>query len=64
MPLTRHFMETVRERAARDPEFRCFLLEEAKSQLDVRLTLCDLGLPMAAEEREWLDAPAVGREEI
>ena len=25
---------------------------------------CDLSLPLSAEEREWLDAPRVGAEEI
>lgn len=27
------------------------------------LAQCDFSLPMAKEEREWLDAPTVGREE-
>ena len=30
--------------------------------LEARLAMCNLDLPMTAEEREWLDAPAVGDE--
>jgi hypothetical protein len=29
-----------------------------------RLAMCDPSLPETAEEREWLDAPSVGREII
>jgi antitoxin ChpS len=32
--------------------------------LAARLALCDLSVPETAEEREWLDSPRVGREEI
>jgi antitoxin ChpS len=30
--------------------------------LAARLAMCDPTVPMSAEEREWADAPAVGRE--
>jgi antitoxin ChpS len=30
--------------------------------LAARLAMCDPTIPMTAEEREWADAPAVGRE--
>lgn len=36
----------------------------SKYTLDELLARCDFSLPMSLEEREWLDAPAVGREEI
>lgn len=32
--------------------------------LNELLAQCDFSLPMSKEEREWLDAPAVGKEEI
>ena len=32
--------------------------------LEARLAMCDFKQPMTAEEREWLDAPAVGDEAI
>jgi len=32
--------------------------------LDELLSQCDFDQPVSAEEREWLDAPAVGREVI
>lgn len=32
--------------------------------LEQRLAMCDLSVPMTDEEREWLDAPAVGKELI
>ena len=32
--------------------------------LSARLALCDPSLPMTDEEREWLDAPPIGREVI
>jgi antitoxin ChpS len=30
--------------------------------LDELLAKCDFSLPQSAEDREWIDAPAVGRE--
>ena len=33
-----------------------------KYTLEELLAQCDYSQPMSAEEREWLDAPAVGRE--
>jgi hypothetical protein len=30
--------------------------------LNELLARCDFSIPMSAEDREWLDAPAVGRE--
>jgi antitoxin ChpS len=35
-----------------------------KYTLQELLDQCDYSLPMSEEEREWLDAPAVGRELI
>ncbi len=32
--------------------------------LEERLAMCDFSVPMTDEEREWLDAPAVGKEII
>lgn len=32
--------------------------------LEARLAMCDFSKPISAEEREWLDAPAVGDEVI
>ena len=37
---------------------------ESKYTLDELLSQCDFSIPMTQEEREWLDAPAVGRELI
>ena len=33
-----------------------------KYKLEDLLAQCDFSIPESAEEREWLDAPAVGRE--
>lgn len=32
--------------------------------LEARLAMCDLTKPMSQDERDWLDAPAVGDEQI
>ena len=32
--------------------------------LDNLMAQCDLSLPLSAEERDWLDSPRVGAEEI
>ncbi len=39
-------------------------LQTPRYTLDELLSQCDFSIPPSVEEREWLDAPAVGREVI
>jgi antitoxin ChpS len=40
------------------------IVRRHKYTLQELLDQCDFSLPMSPEDREWLDAPAVGRELI
>jgi antitoxin ChpS len=40
------------------------LVRRRKYKLQELLDQCDFSIPMSDEEREWIDAPAVGREII
>jgi hypothetical protein len=38
--------------------------DQPKYALSELLAQCDFSQPMTAEEREWLDAPVIGQEEL
>jgi antitoxin ChpS len=40
------------------------IVRRRKYTLQQLLDQCDFSIPMSEEEREWIDAPAVGRELI